>query len=59
VRKTAEEHVEQVRDTVRHTEVEVEEGAADRSAFGSFGSGEGQAKGSEADKADFERDRSR
>jgi uncharacterized protein (TIGR02271 family) len=59
VRKTAEEHVEQVRDTVRHTEVDVQEGAADRSAFGGFGSGEGPAAGSEADRADFERDRSR
>lgn len=59
VRKTAEEHVEQVSDTVRHTEVEVEEGAADRSAFGSFGSGDGQTTGSQGEKADFERDRSR
>ncbi len=58
VRKTAEEHVEQVSDTVRHTEVDVEEGAADRSAFGSFGSGEGRP-GAETDRADFERDRSR
>jgi stress response protein YsnF len=58
VRKTAEEHVEQVRDTVRHTEVDVEEGATDRSAFGSFSSGEDRTA-SEADKADFERDRSR
>jgi len=37
VRKTAEEHTEQVQDTVRHTEVEVDEGKADRSAFGGFG----------------------
>ncbi|HEY0130289.1 MAG TPA: YsnF/AvaK domain-containing protein [Allosphingosinicella sp.] len=59
VRKTAEEHVEQVSDTVRHTEVDVEEGAADRSAFGGFGSGEGRTSGSEADRADFERDPSR
>jgi stress response protein YsnF len=62
VRKTAEEHVEQISDTVRHTEVDVQEGAeatGDRSAFGSFGSGEGRTTGSEADKADFERDRSR
>jgi stress response protein YsnF len=62
VRKTADEHVEQISDTVRHTEVEVEEGAGgstDRSAFGSFGSGEGRTTGSDSDKADFERDRSR
>jgi uncharacterized protein (TIGR02271 family) len=58
VRKTAEEHVEQVSDTVRHTEVDVEEGAADRSAFGSFRSGEGRPA-AETDRADFERDRSR
>lgn len=40
VRKTAEEHSETVRDNVRHTEVEVDEGVretAGRSAFGSFG----------------------
>jgi uncharacterized protein (TIGR02271 family) len=40
VRKTAEEHVEQVQDTVRHTEVDVDEGVretAGRSAFGGFG----------------------
>jgi uncharacterized protein (TIGR02271 family) len=40
VRKTAEEHVEQVQDTVRHTEVDVDEGVRDtagRSAFGGFG----------------------
>jgi uncharacterized protein (TIGR02271 family) len=41
VSKTATEHTEQIDDTVRHTEVEVEEGArtgGERSAFGSFGS---------------------
>jgi len=59
VRKTAEERTEQISDTVRHTEVDVEEGAGERSAFGSFGSGEGQTSASDADKADFERDRSR
>jgi uncharacterized protein (TIGR02271 family) len=59
VRKTAEEHVEQVSDTVRHTEVDVEEGATGRPAFGSFGSGDGRTSASETDKADFERDRSR
>jgi uncharacterized protein (TIGR02271 family) len=38
VRKTAEERTETVEDTVRNTEVEVDETAAsDRSAFGSFG----------------------
>ncbi|HYW17506.1 MAG TPA: YsnF/AvaK domain-containing protein [Allosphingosinicella sp.] len=62
VRKTAEEHVEQVRDTVRHTEVEVDEGAqgsGDRSAFGNFGSGEDRAASTDSEKSDFERDRSR
>jgi uncharacterized protein (TIGR02271 family) len=58
VRKTAEEHTEQVRDTVRHTEVEIDEGKGDRSAFGSFGSGESNAS-SDSEKTDFERDRSR
>jgi uncharacterized protein (TIGR02271 family) len=40
VRKTAEERTEQVQDTVRHTEVDVDEGLRDtasRSAFGGFG----------------------
>ena len=43
VRKTAEEHVEQIDDSVRRTEVEVDEGRTgeDRSAFGSFGTGSG------------------
>ncbi|HEX8467375.1 MAG TPA: YsnF/AvaK domain-containing protein [Allosphingosinicella sp.] len=59
VRKTAEERTEQISDTVRHTEVDVEEGAGDRSAFGSFGAGEGRTAGSDSDRADFERDRSR
>jgi stress response protein YsnF len=42
VKKTAEEHTEQVEDSVRRTEVEVDEGSrasSDRSAFGGFGSG--------------------
>jgi uncharacterized protein (TIGR02271 family) len=45
VRKTAEERTEQIDETVRHTEVEVDEGgargtgSADKSAFGGFGSG--------------------
>jgi stress response protein YsnF len=59
VRKTAEEHVEQISDTVRHTEVDVEEGAADRSAFGSFGSGESRTTGFDSNQTNFERDRSR
>lgn len=41
VRKTAEEHVENVDDTVRRTEVDIDEGlrdgSSDRSAFGGFG----------------------
>jgi uncharacterized protein (TIGR02271 family) len=59
VRKTAEERTEQISDTVRRTEVDVEEGAGDRSAFGSFGSGEDRTTSSDSDKADFERDPSR
>jgi uncharacterized protein (TIGR02271 family) len=64
VRKTAEEHVEQISDTVRRTEVDVQEGVAgsaggtDRSAFGSFGSG-GQTGGTGSDADQFERDKTR
>jgi uncharacterized protein (TIGR02271 family) len=68
VRKTAEEHVEQISDTVRRTEVDVQEGAAgstggttggtDRSAFGSFTSG-GQTGGTGSDANQFERDKTR
>jgi uncharacterized protein (TIGR02271 family) len=51
VRKTAEEHVEQIDDTVRRTEVEVDEGvkgSEDRSAFSGFGgSARAQDGGSE------------
>jgi len=50
VRKTAEEHVESIDDTVRRTEVDVDEGlrqgSEDRSAFGSFGSGKSGTGGS-------------
>jgi uncharacterized protein (TIGR02271 family) len=57
IKKTAEEHVEQIDDTVRRTEVEVDEGSRgseDRSAFGSFGR---QESGSEAapSGSEFER----
>lgn len=58
VRKTAEEHVERIDDTVRRTEVEVDEGGrsqGDRSAFGGFG---GDRTASTNDQ-DLERDRSR
>ncbi|HEX8585619.1 MAG TPA: YsnF/AvaK domain-containing protein [Allosphingosinicella sp.] len=67
VRKTAEEHVEQISDTVRRTEVDVQEGTTgtsgstggtDRSAFGSF-TGGGQAGGTGSDANQFERDRTR
>ncbi len=62
VRKTAEEHVEDVNDTVRHTEVEVDEsvaGSENRSAFGSFGN-EPRREESEISRPDFERtDRNR
>jgi len=54
VRKTAEERTEQIDDTVRRTEVDVDETGGQRSdsAFG-FGGGSGQS-GSES-RADFER----
>jgi uncharacterized protein (TIGR02271 family) len=62
VRKTAEEHVENIDDTVRRTEVDVDEGVTgsdNRSAFGSFGSGSGTAgtsgSSSDLDRSDFER----
>jgi uncharacterized protein (TIGR02271 family) len=48
VRKTAEEHVENIDDTVRRTEVDIDEGVSgsgDRSAFGGFGSGSGGTTG--------------
>lgn len=57
VRKTAEEHVENIDDTVRRTEVDVEEGLSggnDRSAFGSFGSGSGTSD-SATSNSDLER----
>jgi uncharacterized protein (TIGR02271 family) len=43
VRKTAEERTEQVEDTVRRTEVDVEGAQTDRPAFGGFGSGNSPA----------------
>jgi hypothetical protein len=60
VRKTAEEHVEKIDDTVRRTEVDVDEGVSgseNRSAFGSFGSGTAgtSGSGSDTDRTDFER----
>jgi uncharacterized protein (TIGR02271 family) len=59
VRKTAEEHVEQVNETVRHTEVDVENGGAgDRSAFGGFGAGGGKTGSGESTEG-FERDKTR
>jgi len=47
VRKTAEQHVEQVNDTVRRTEVDVEEnesGSGERPAFGGFSSDRGTSR---------------
>jgi uncharacterized protein (TIGR02271 family) len=59
VRKTAEEHVEQVNETVRHTEVDVENGGSgDRSAFSGFGAG-GEKTGTGEPTEGFERDRTR
>jgi uncharacterized protein (TIGR02271 family) len=57
VRKTAEEHVEQIDQTVRRTEVDVDEGArgqGDKSAFGGFGNDRPAST-----QQDLERDRSR
>jgi len=63
VRKTAEEHVENIDDTVRRTEVEVDEGLTggeNRSAFGSFGGEPRRNEGEATRSSDFERiDRSR
>jgi len=54
VRKTAEEHVEQIDDTVRRTEVDIDEGGSDRSAFGFQGDGD-RSRMSETERAEFER----
>jgi len=55
VRKTAEERMEDVEDTVRHTEVEVDETTGERrgSAFG-FGS-DGESNSTSESRTDFER----
>lgn len=58
VKKTAEERVEQIDDTIRRTEVEVDEslrGAGDRPAFGGLGSGGSQRSAEESSQRDFER----
>jgi uncharacterized protein (TIGR02271 family) len=58
VRKTAEQHNEQVSDTVRRTEVDVQEGVTgtDRSAFGFQGDRAGETgQMSESERAEFER----
>ena len=61
VRKTAEEHVENIDETVRRTEVEVDEGfreAGDRSAFGGFGNNStGSASSSESEFERTDRDK--
>ncbi len=57
VRKTAEEHVENIDDTVRRTEVDIDQpitGAENRSAFGSFG-GEPRRDETDRERSDFER----
>jgi stress response protein YsnF len=60
MRKTAEERTEQISDSVRHTEVDVQQGAEGRSAFGGFGaSGEGSQSQSGDQSAEFDRDPSR
>ncbi|HEY0627022.1 MAG TPA: YsnF/AvaK domain-containing protein [Allosphingosinicella sp.] len=56
VRKTAEEHMEDVEDTVRRTEVDVDEGVrseSDRSAFGF--DNDRQQSSSETSRSEFER----
>jgi uncharacterized protein (TIGR02271 family) len=60
VRKTAEEHVEQVNETVRHTEVDVEEGrgSGDRPAFGGFGGTASSSDGG-VSPSELERDKTR
>jgi uncharacterized protein (TIGR02271 family) len=59
VSKTATEHTEQIDDTVRRTEVELEEGArteGSQSAFGSFGGQDSTGGSSSApNRSDFER----
>ena len=58
VRKTSEEHVEQIEDTVRRTEVDVDEGlrgSEDRSAFGGFGNESRAESRSETERSDLER----
>nr|WP_295373676.1 YsnF/AvaK domain-containing protein [uncultured Sphingosinicella sp.] len=60
VKKTAEERVENVDETVRRTEVDVDEGQSgsdNRSAFGSFGSGSSGTSGMDSDRerSDLER----
>ena len=58
VRKTAEQHVEQIDDTVRRTEVDVQVGATgtDRSAFGFQGDRQSETgRMSDTERAEFER----
>jgi uncharacterized protein (TIGR02271 family) len=56
VRKTAEQHNEQIEDTVRRTEVDVEEGGSDRSAFGFQGDRTAETGSmSDTERAEFER----
>ncbi len=58
VRKTAEERTEQIDDTVRRTEVEVDEGSPrgeERPAFGSFGSDSPSREREGESRSDFER----
>jgi len=54
VRKTAQQHNEQIDDTVRRTEVDVDEGGTDRSAFG-FDGDRNRERMSDAERAEFER----
>ncbi len=62
IRKTAEQHVEQIEDTVSRTEVDVDEGArttGDKSAFGGFGNDRTSTSTGTTTNTDFERNTSR
>ena len=62
IKKTAEERTEQIDDTVRRTEVDVDQGGrtdGDRSAFGSFGGGQKGPSTTDTSRSDFERDKTR
>ena len=62
IKKTAEERTEQIDDTVRRTEVDVDQGGrtqGDRSAFGGFGGGQSSPSTTDTSRSDLERDKTR